>query len=512
MLRNFFRPKVELKNFYKMGKFYITTSIAYVNALPHIGYALELAQADVLARWKRLKGDDVFFLTGTDEHGRKIVEAAEKAGKPVGEFVDETAAKFKELAGALNISNNDFVRTTDQKRHWPAVEKMWRKLVNKGDIYKANYKGLYCVGHEAFMKSSELKDGKCPIHFKEPETIEEENYFFRLSRYASELESIILTEEFKIVPAGRKNEILSFIAEGVEDVSFSRPSKDLSWGIPVPDDPTHTIYVWSDALVNYISLLGYAEDGENFQKYWPADVHIIGKDILRFHALIWLAMLLSAGLPLPKNLFVHGFITSGGQKMSKTLGNVIDPFEVIKKYGADAARYYLLREIPPTEDGDFTFEKFEERYNADLANGLGNLVARVLTLAEKRTAKKELKISADVREIIDRAWENYEKHLAEMKFNEALETIWRLIGFCDEYVDKEKPWELLKQGKEKEFDQAMLNLLTSLAHIAWLLEPFMPKTADKIFEQLGIEKTAKDEWDNKFAIKKQASLFPRLPK
>ncbi|KKU36494.1 MAG: Methionine-tRNA ligase, partial [Candidatus Azambacteria bacterium GW2011_GWB1_46_27] len=327
-----------------------------------------------------------------------------------------------------------------------------------------------------------------------------------------ELESIIRTEEFKIVPAGRKNEILSFIAEGVEDVSFSRPSKDLSWGIPVPDDPTHTIYVWSDALVNYISLLGYAEDGENFKKYWPADVHIIGKDILRFHALIWPAMLLSAGLPLPKNLFVHGFITSGGQKMSKTLGNVIDPFEVIKKYGADAARYYLLREIPPTEDGDFTFEKFEERYNADLANGLGNLVARVLTLAEKRTAKKELKISADVREIIDRAWENYEKHLAEMKFNEALETIRRLIGFCDEYVDKEKPWELLKQGKEKEFDQAMLNLLTSLSHIAWLLEPFMPQTADKIFEQLGIEKTAKDEWNNKFVIKKQASLFPRLPK
>lgn len=501
-----------LRNFDKMGKFYITTSIAYVNAPPHIGYALELVQADVLARWKRLKGDDIFFLTGTDEHGRKIVEAAEAAGKPVERFVDETAAKFKELAKVLNISNNDFVRTTDRKRHWPAVEKMWRKLLSKGDIYKANYKGLYCVGHEAFMKPSELKDGKCPIHLKEPQKIEEENYFFRLSRYASELESIIRTEEFKIIPAGRKNEILSFIAEGLEDVSFSRPAKDLSWGVPVPDDPTHTMYVWCDALVNYISIIGFARDSENFKKYWPADIHVIGKDILRFHALIWPAMLLSAGLPLSKNLFVHGFITSGGQKMSKTLGNVIDPFEVIKKYGAEATRYYLLREIPPTEDGDFTFEKFEERYNADLANGLGNLVARVLTLAEKRTSNNaDLKISADVQEIIDWTWKNYEKTLDEMKFNETLETVWRLIGFCDEYVDKHKPWELLKvEEKQREFEQIIFNLLNALANIAWMLEPFMPQTADKIFEQLGIEKTAKDEWDNKFAIKKQPPLFPRI--
>lgn len=493
------------------NKFYITTSIAYVNAPPHIGYALELVQADVLARGHRLKGENVFFLTGTDEHGRKIAEAAEKAGKTEAQFVDEISVKFKNLAEALNVSNSDFIRTTDKQKHWPGVEKMWRALVAKGDIYKANYKGLYCVGHEAFMKPSELKDGKCSIHLKEPQVIEEENYFFRMSKYGKEIESRIKSGELKIIPESRKNEILSFIKDGLEDVSFSRPSKDLSWGVPVPDDPSQTIYVWCDALVNYISLLEYAQNGEKFQKYWPADVQIIGKDILRFHALIWPAMLLSAGLELPKILLAHGFVTSGGQKMSKSLGNVVDPFEIIQKYGADALRYYLLREIPATEDGDFTYEKFEARYNADLANGLGNLAARVLTLAEKKNQENlNLKISPEFQEMISQTWMDYETKLDEIKFNEALETIWRLLGFCDGYVDKEKPWKFLKNNQEKEFDQVMFNLLTALANIAWLIEPFMPQTADKIFEQLGVDKNSRQEWDNKFKIKKTESLFPKI--
>ncbi len=362
------------------NQFYITTSIAYTNAPPHIGFALELIQADVLARHHRILAEDVFFLTGTDEHGVKIVKAAEKSGKSPKEFTDEISAKFRELASSLNISNNDFIRTTDQARHWPIVQKCWSKLKKNGDIYKKNYKGLYCVGCEAFITQKDLVDGKCRIHLKEPEEVNEENYFFKLSKYSDEIKELIEKDEVKIIPQEKKNEMLSFIKaslpagrQGLEDVSFSRPSKDLKWGIPVPGDDSQTIYVWADALVNYLLP----------EKYWPADIHCLGKDILRFHATIWLGMLLSLKLPLPKSIFVHGFITSDGQKMSKSLGNVVSPFELIEKYGADAVRYFLLREIPSTEDGDFTIEKFENRYNADLASGLGNLVARVITLAYK---------------------------------------------------------------------------------------------------------------------------------
>ncbi|PJB98939.1 MAG: methionine--tRNA ligase, partial [Candidatus Nealsonbacteria bacterium CG_4_9_14_0_8_um_filter_36_17] len=364
----------------KNKKFYITTSIAYTNTPPHIGYALELIQADVLARYHRILGKKVFFLTGTDEHGQKVVKAAEEAEKEPKEFTDKITARFKLLTKVLNLSNTDFIRTTDEKRHWPVAREVWLKLKENGDIYKKNYKGLYCVGCEAFITKKDLINGKCKIHQKEPEVVEEENYFFRLSKYSKQIKEIIKKDNVKIIPEERKNEMLNFVSQGLEDVSFSRPRKDLKWGIPVPDDNSQTIYVWADALINYISALDYP-NGENFKKYWPADVHCLGKDILRFHSTIWLGMLLSLGLELPKNIFVHGFITSNGQKMSKSLGNVIDPFELVKKYGTDAVRYFLLREITPTEDGDFTYEKFEARYNSDLASGLGNLVARVLTLA-----------------------------------------------------------------------------------------------------------------------------------
>lgn len=468
-----------------MAKFYITTSIAYTNAPPHIGFALETIQADVLARYHRILGDDVFFLTGTDEHGAKIAKASEKSGKNPQEFTDEISVKFQELTKGLNLSNDDFIRTTDQARHWPTVKDVWLKLKENNDIYKKNYKGLYCVGCEAFITQKDLIDGKCKIHLKEPEAINEENYFFRLSKYSNNIKELIEKGEVKIIPQEKKNEMLSFIKaslpagrQGLEDVSFSRPSKDLKWGIPVPDDDSQTIYVWADALVNYLLP----------KKYWPADIHCLGKDILRFHATIWLGMLLSLKLSLPKSIFVHGFITSNGQKMSKSLGNVVDPFELIEKYGADAVRYFLLREIPSTEDGDFTIEKFEQRYNSDLASGLGNLVARVIAMA--RDGHIPDKFSVDPRfKIISDVKDRYKKALGDFKFNEALIAIWELISFCDKVVNEEKPWE-----GEKE--KVISDLLLTIGEIAELLRPFLPETSEKILEQL--------------KLKKSQPLFPRL--
>lgn len=475
-------------------KFYVTTSIPYVNANPHIGHALEFIQADVLARYYRQKGSDVFFLTGTDEHGVKIARAAAAAGKEPQDFVDEIAEKFRELLKALNISNNDFIRTSDQKRHWPGAQKLWRELEKAGDIYKKNYSGLYCVGHEAFITEKDLVNGKCRDHQREPEVIEEENYFFRLSKYSKQIESGIKNNELKIIPETKKNEILSFIKEGLEDISFSRPRKDLSWGIPVPGDPKHTMYVWCDALSNYISALGYGStrniDISKFQKWWPADVHVIGKDILRFHAAIWPGILLAAGLPLPKTIFVHGFITVGGEKMSKTVGNVIDPFEVVKKYGTDAMRYYLLREIPSSDDGDFTYDKFEERYNADLAKGLGNLVSRVLTLAQKSDIKEIRSFESEIKN----AEKNVEKLIGEFRFNDALAAIWRLVSAGDKYIDDKKPWTLAPDSKE--YKKTIGSLLHLISEIGRLLLLFLPETSEKISD----------------LIKKRKSgvLFPRL--
>ena len=474
-----------------MGKFYVTTSIPYVNAGPHIGFALEIVEADALSRYHRNKGEDILFLTGADEHGAKIVQAAEAAGKKPQEFVDEISGKFGALKGALNLSWDDFIRTSDKKRHWPSAQKLWLELVKADDIYKKNYKGLYCIGHEAFITEKDLIDGKCRDHKKEPEVVEEENYFFRLSKYSKEIESRIKNQKLKIVPESRENEILSFLKEGLEDVSFSRPTKDLNWGIPVPNDPKHTMYVWCDALSNYISALGYGSGDESkLEKYWPADVHVIGKDILRFHAAIWPGMLLSAGLPLPKSIFVHGFITVGGEKMSKTLGNVVDPFEVVKKYGTDALRYYLLREIPSGEDGDFTYDKFEERYNADLAKGLGNLVSRVLTLAQKSDVKEVKNFKSEIKT----AGENVEKVMSEFKFNDALAAIWRLVASGDKYVDDKKPWAL--NSDSEEFKKTVGSLLYLISEIGKLLEPFLPETSEKISELV--------------KNKKSGTLFPRI--
>jgi methionyl-tRNA synthetase len=469
----------------KSPKFYITTSIAYTNASPHLGFALETVQADAAARYRRLQGEDVFFLTGTDEHGQKVVKAAEKAGQSPKDFTDRISGEFRRLAEVLNISNDDFIRTTDQKKHWPTVQKVWMELKKKGDIYKKNYKGLYCPGCEAFITRKDLMGGKCAIHRVSPEVVEEKNYFFKLSKYSKEIERILEKEEIKIIPETRKNEMLSFVRQGLEDVSFSRPRKDLQWGVPVPDDDTQTIYVWGDALTNYISALGYDKNSAKFKKYWPADIHFIGKDIQKFHCLIWPGMLLSLGLPLPKKIFVHGFINVGGQKMSKSLGNIVDPFKLTEKYGADAVRYFLLREIPSTEDGDFTEEKFEKRYNSDLASGLGNLTSRVITMAGKLKVKRpKLNPESENMEAINECWDKYKEAMSELKFNEALASIWELIGWCDRYIEKERPWE--KGGNRGE---VIGSLLLTIEEIAELLIPFLPDASAKILKQLRSQKT-----------------------
>ncbi len=465
------------------NKFYITTSIAYTNAPPHIGFALELIQADVLARYNRLQKKEVYFLTGTDEHGSKVEKAAREQNLTPQKFVDQIARKFSELTKTLNISNDDFIRTTDETRHWPAVKKVWQKLNENGDLYKQKYKGLYCSGCEAFLTEKDLVNGKCPHHQIKPQVVEEENYFFRLSKYQKKLRSIIENEEIKIIPEERKKEVLSFINQGLKDISFSRSKEKLKWGLPVPGDDTQVIYVWCDALTNYISALGYADNSEIFQKFWPADVHCIGKDILRFHAIYWPAMLLSLDLPLPKTILVHGFITVEGQKMSKSLGNVIDPFELVKKYGQDAVRYYLLREIPTTKDGDFSYSKFEKRYNDDLAKGLGNLVARVLGLKTKLKIKNEkLKIAiqnSKFGEVISKTKKDYQKMIESYRLNEALAIIWELIGFCDKYIEEKRLWE-----EKEENRQEIEALALTIKEIANLLEPFLPKTSENIVKQL----------------------------
>jgi len=491
-----------------MNKFYITTSIAYANAPPHIGFALESAQADALARWHRQKGEKVFFLTGTDEHGAKIARAADAAGKTPKELVDENAEKFRALKDTLNLSWDGFIRTSDKKTHWPVAQELWQRLGKAGDLYKKAYRGLYCVGHEAFVTQKDLEGGECRDHKKAPEVIEEENWFFRLSKYTKEIELRIRNNELRIVPETRENEVLSFLKEGLEDISFSRPSKDLSWGVPVPGDDTQTMYVWADALTNYISGYGLnalrrptAEGGLRGLKKWeehPADVHLIGKDILRFHAVIWPAMLLSAGLKLPKAIYVHGHILSDGQKMSKSLGNVVDPFELVKKYGTDAVRYYFLKAIPSGEDGDFSYEKFEKLYNGDLANGLGNLVARVTTLGERLG---DVKCSdGDIIKLQKEYFPNSKNWFEEHSLDKMLLNIWEEIHTLDRELDRDKPWlEKNKVMRTRRTKYCSLQIL----HIANTLKPFLPETAEKILSAIRLK-------DNTLTIKKLSNLFPRI--
>lgn len=459
-----------------MASKYLTTTLPYVNDDPHIGHALEFVQADSLARFWRLQGHEVFFNTGTDEHGQKIARKADEKGEPRQEYVDHFAARFKESIQRLNLSYDAFIRTTNDE-HKKAAQEMWRRCDENGDIYKKKYTGLYCVGCEAFKKETDLIDGKCPEHLKAPEVIEEENYFFALSKYQSYLEEY-LSHEGVILPEWRRQEALSFVKSGLEDFSISREISRMDWGVSVPGDEGHVMYVWFDALTNYISTLGWPADADgNYKKFWEEGVpmQIAGKDQVRFQSVMWQAMLRSAGLAPTKSVLYHGFINSGGQKMSKSIGNVISPFALIEKYGADATRYLLLRHVHPFEDTDITWERLDEWYNANLANGLGNLVSRVMKMAEGLPGP----VSVDDEPLE----EAFTKKFDEYRMDEAFNLIFEHIGKGDLNIQETQPFKMLKSDDLKVVEEGKAiieRLVRHIYRIAEHLVPLMPETAEKI--------------------------------
>ncbi len=502
--------------------FYITTTLPYVNASPHIGFALEIIQADVIARYKKICGREVFFNTGTDEHGLKIYRQAMEKNKDTQEFCDENAKKFDDLRNALNLSYNNFIRTTDPN-HIAAAQEFWRRCFANGDIYKKVYKVKYCVGCELEKTDSELVSGKCPLHpNSDIELIEEENYFFRFSKYAHALLELYENNPEFVLPSEKLNEIKSFVLSGLQDFSISRLKEKMPWGVPVPDDEDHIMYVWFDALVNYISAIGWPDDMNKFNYWWPA-FQLAGKDNLRQQSAMWQAMLMSAGISPSKQILIHGFITSNGEKMSKSLGNVVDPFELVKKYGTDAVRYYLMAEIPTTKDGDFSIKNFEARYNSDLANGIGNLLSRTITMALKLDKLYPVSKSSECGMSAYINWsESDNGYLYAMNRYSLFGAIGRINKFvrmCDEFIDKNKPWELIKSGENEKAGEIIMAVVESIRHIAWMLKPFMPATADKIFKCLGVAETESNKtleearkWGSvKFTeFKKPETLFPRI--
>lgn len=475
-----------------MAKVYLTTTIPYVNADPHLGFAIEIVQADAWVRHRRLMGDEVFFSTGTDEHGQKIFQAAEKAGETPQDYVDRFAAVYKELRNKLDLSTDSFIRTSSQA-HKDAAQEMWRRCAANGDIYKKSYTGIYCVGCEMFKTEAELSDGKCLLHpTLTPETISEENYFFKLSAYQDRLLQYLSSPEC-VIPEWRRKEAFDFVRAGLEDFSISRSRERLTWGVPVPGDETQVMYVWFDAFVNYISTLGWPADMDGqFKKFWQEGrtIQVAGKDMVRFQSIMWQAMLMSAGIKHTDQIFYHGFIISEGQRMSKSLGNVIHPFEVVKKYGVDATRYLLLRHVHPFDDSDVSWAKFDEWYNAGLANGIGNLVARVMKLAEDNLdgpiAKPEVKPFPQ--ELTDA--------MANFEFNKALDYIWSRVQALDQRINAEAPFKVVKTdaaaGKKM-----IAEMVEELYWIGRYLNPFMPATNELIKSTI-------------LANKKPESLFKRL--
>lgn len=476
------------------NKFYITTAIPYVNAAPHVGHALEFVQADTIARVHRLLGDETRLLSGGDENALKNVQAAEKAGVPLQQFIDTNSALFAELAKKLNVQFDVFQKGSDKEHHYKASQQLWKLCEH--DIYKKSYEGLYCVGCEQYYTKEELNEhGECFEHpGKKLELVKEENYFFKLSSYQQQIIKLISSHTVHIVPETKKNEVLAFLKQPLQDISISRSNERArNWGVPVPGDDTQRIYVWFDALNIYQSGIGFGWDEKQYNTWWPADIHIIGKGITRFHAIYWLAFLLSAQLKLPKTILVHGYFTVDGQKMSKTVGNIVDPNTLIEKYGAESLRYYFLRELPTFADGDFSERRFKELYNADLANGLGNLVARVAKLASttENLTIPSLQSYSDHLE-----WNsNYKKYISEFQLHEALSYIWGRIKTLDIKVNNDKPWE--KHGEE--LTNIINSYIVPIQEISTLLQPFLPETAKKILEQF-----------NGPTIQSQPPLFPRI--
>lgn len=469
------------------NKFYITTAIDYINGKPHIGHSYEKVAADVLARFHRARGEDTRFLTGTDEHGAKIADYAADSGLPIEEFANQAAASFKLAWDNLNISYDRFIRTTDAD-HVQVVEEFLTKIKNNGFLYEADYEGLYCVGHEAFLTEKDLVDGLCPDHKTKPELLKEKNWFFKVSEFTAtikqKIESTDEKDSFVIYPEHSKKEILSMLNEGFKDIAVTRPN--VKWGIPVPWDKEQTIYVWVDALINYYS---------GADSHWPADAHIVGPDIAKFHCIIWPALLLAAELPMPKSVAVHGFLTLNNQKISKTTGNIIDPNEWVEKYGADAVRYFLMREVPFDSHGDVSEEKLQARYEGDLANGLGNLLSRVTTLVERYLDGVIPRGTVQDQQYIP---ENIAELISGYKFHEALAEIWKEVSRANKIVDETKLWELGKTDLD-EFARVAKEVLVILETVAHQLLPFIPESAQKILEAVTADKIVKAE-----------PLFPRI--
>ena len=453
--------------------YFVTTSIPYVNGDPHIGFGMELVQADVLARAARQLGRPVIFSTGSDEHGGKIAEKAAEAKVEPLEFATTMSQKFRDLGKLLNISNDRFIRTTD-KGHEQRAQLIWQNL--KDDIYKGTYIGWYCTGDEAFFTEAVVKENKgvCPNHNRPYEKIEEQNYFFKLSKYAPQIEKAITDGSFTVIPSSRKKEIMRVIKDGLEDISISRPKDKISWGIPVPGDDTQVMYVWFEALMNYITVLGYPEH-DDFGKFWPANVHVVGKDITRFHAAIWPGILLALGLSLPKMLYVHGFITVGDKKMGKSLGNVVAPKDIVDKYSADVFRYYFLRHIPSYEDGDFSWERLEKAYNNELGNELGNAVQRTVAMISQY---QNGIIGATPPSEHDTG--RYIEAIEQCRFDRALDMVWEQVRGLNQYIEEQKPWAIAKSGDTEHLQEVLAYQASCLLEIAELLVPFMPETAEKI--------------------------------
>ena len=473
-----------------MKKFYLTTAIDYPNALPHIGTAYEKICADIIARYKQLSGWDTFFVMGSDEHSHNVERAAREQGFEPQQFTDIIAPKFEQIWKKLNISYDQFERSSSES-HQKTVQDIFQRIYDAGDIYKGHYEGWYCTSCERFYQEKDLdQDKKCPHHKREVNWVKEENYIFALSKYQQKLIDLLEKDNFAM-PEIRRNEMLSFLNGGLEDISVSRGS--IQWGIPLPFDTTHTIYVWFDALICYVSGVGYWDDKERFGKYWPADVHIIGKDITRFHTVMWPAMLMSAGIELPEMVWAHGFVHLGGEKLSKSAGHSVDPIEAVDLHGTDALRYYLAREIPFDRDGNFTWEKFDERYDSDLANDLGNLLQRSITMILKYADGKVPAPGApdpldnEITDLQQETYKNVCANLDQYRISFAIADIWTFITRCNKYIEQTSPWALHKDPAQKErLDSVLTVLAQSLRFIGGVITPFMPETAQKIWEHLGL--------------------------